>query len=59
MGAGDHGACSARRQPAAAEAVATPVDTGSLADSARQEPGAPVFNAPMAVPEAERALRAA
>ena len=36
-----------------------PVDTGSLADSARQEPGAPVFNAPMPAPEAERALRSA
>jgi 8-hydroxy-5-deazaflavin:NADPH oxidoreductase len=36
-----------------------PVDTGSLADSARQEPGAPVFNAPMTAPEAERALRSA
>jgi predicted dinucleotide-binding enzyme len=36
-----------------------PVDTGSLADSARQEPGAPVYNAPMTAPEAERALRPA
>ena len=34
-----------------------PVDTGSLADSHRQEPGAPVYNRPMTAPEAERALR--
>jgi predicted dinucleotide-binding enzyme len=36
-----------------------PVDTGSLADSTRQEPGAAVFNRPMTAPEAERVLRSA
>jgi 8-hydroxy-5-deazaflavin:NADPH oxidoreductase len=36
-----------------------PVDTGSLADSHRQEPGSAVYNQPMTAPEAERTLRSA
>jgi predicted dinucleotide-binding enzyme len=36
-----------------------PVDTGSLADSARQGPGGVVYNQPMTAPEAERTLRSA
>ncbi len=33
-----------------------PVDTGSLHDSSRQEPGAPIYNRPMTAPEARRIL---
>jgi predicted dinucleotide-binding enzyme len=36
-----------------------PVDTGTLADSRRQEPGSAVYNQPMTAPEAERTLRSA
>jgi predicted dinucleotide-binding enzyme len=36
-----------------------PVDTGSLGESHRQEPGAAVYNRPMTAPEAEQALRSA
>jgi 8-hydroxy-5-deazaflavin:NADPH oxidoreductase len=35
----------------------TPVDTGSLADSRRQQPGAAVYGADLKLPEAEAALR--
>lgn len=34
-----------------------PVDTGSLADSRRQEPGTPVYGADLKQPQAEAALR--
>jgi hypothetical protein len=34
----------------------TPVDTGSLADSHRQEPGSPIYNDPMTPAEARTAL---
>jgi hypothetical protein len=39
-----------------AQAGFAPVDTGGLADSARQEPGTPVYNQPLTAAQAQEAL---
>jgi len=39
-----------------ADAGFAPVDTGSLADSTRQEPGSPIYNQPLSAAQAQEAL---